>query len=694
MRYWTSIGWCVIPLVIGAGLGFALHRPAKTDPGIVQEEPTAATSTKPTEAENRPTQPPPAEEKLKTLDDLLDLAGRIGSHYRTGNARLVHALREVDEDTIVDWYGQLKERSNPYSSTSTQTQVYQALSAVSERLAHVAPEIAVDHLDGGHLELAEMLIAAHPGRSGEFLGELENPKARRALLWNQLGTISGKTPAETKAMRQEYIEEHGNDADIAEFEKSLSEELQRSDPNRISRSPQELFELLTSAGRGKSDLQARTAREIGRRFQSARAAIEFAEKNGMAELPAKVAEPFYGEIFARYIKEDAQAATAWISGQPAALAKRTLERSMWSIAWSDPEAAKELIDQIDPKLRPKNSLGVIASGWAGQDPDSGALAWYLESTDNAASVSSQDLGNTLRNIVYHDPDGVADFVLENPDRLNYQNASGVAICRELVIDDPTRAAALLDNISGDRKASDVGLAVAQEWHSTDPSAAREYLESVEDPALQKAMLRGIANSSSNNDWEGTVSWAQSLDHELRDEAMVGLLEKSHHDPAAGAAAASQWLQDAEPETLSKAETLKSIAVVGKTFASASATEAGEWATALPEGQTRDAAIAAVSESWTTFDPAGASEWMLTLPPGSASDAAVVHLVTNIRDDPVGAFEWGVTVSDPAKRSELLSDVVKRWGRSDAEAAREAIGAAEKLAPEERDQLLQQLGNAR
>ncbi len=71
---------------------------------------------------------------------------------------------------------------------------------------------------------------------------------------------------------------------------------------------------------------------------------------------------------------------------------------------------------------------------------------------------------------------------------------------------------------------------------------------------------------------------------------------------------------------------------------------------------------------------------MNLPASDSRDTAVGNLVTNISDDPVGAFSWSAIVTDPAKRGELLDGVVKRWRRSDPEAARTAIESAEELSP--------------
>ena len=287
---------------------------------------------------------------------------------------------------------------------------------------------------------------------------------------------------------------------------------------------------------------------------------------------------------------------------------------------------------------------------------------------------------------------MADFIDKNPKALGRLGWGTTSLASTLIEADAGTAVKLISSIDGKKQIEEIAPKIGEAWYQTDPDAARQHVGVEADPAKRAALIDGITKAALQSGWRQTLDWVVGLGGDDGDRAMGNILAGVRHDPLAGAAAASEWLKGAGVEVVESDATRKAIESVAKALTESTATEAGDWATNLPQGKARETAVASVSENWSSFDPAGASEWLATLPQDAARDTAVENLVNNIPDDPVGAFEWGLFVGDEKKRGELLGGVVKRWRHSDPDAAREAINGAAELSADERDQLLDQLEN--
>lgn len=102
----------------------------------------------------------------------------------------------------------------------------------------------------------------------------------------------------------------------------------------------------------------------------------------------------------------------------------------------------------------------------------------------------------------------------------------------------------------------------------------------------------------------------------------------------------------------------------------------------------------IAEDWVTEDSLKASEWIATLPQGPARDPAVLAMTRGIQDsDPDLAWQWALSMSGGALRSEALAGAAKAWRRKDP-GALEAALAGGQLTVDEKSALTIQPGGGR
>lgn len=102
----------------------------------------------------------------------------------------------------------------------------------------------------------------------------------------------------------------------------------------------------------------------------------------------------------------------------------------------------------------------------------------------------------------------------------------------------------------------------------------------------------------------------------------------------------------------------------------------------------------IAEDWVTEDSLKASEWIATLPQGAARDPAVLAMTRGIQDsDPDLAWQWALSMSGGALRSEALAGAAKAWRRKDPEALEAALAGGQ-LTEGEKSALTMEPGGGR
>lgn len=80
-------------------------------------------------------------------------------------------------------------------------------------------------------------------------------------------------------------------------------------------------------------------------------------------------------------------------------------------------------------------------------------------------------------------------------------------------------------------------------------------------------------------------------------------------------------------------------------------------------------IITLTAFWSQFDSLQAGEWIRSLEPGRTQDTASARFAREmVKVDPVGAVEWGQSISNPVIREETLNEVLKRWRKVDPQRA--------------------------
>ena len=81
--------------------------------------------------------------------------------------------------------------------------------------------------------------------------------------------------------------------------------------------------------------------------------------------------------------------------------------------------------------------------------------------------------------------------------------------------------------------------------------------------------------------------------------------------------------------------------------------------------------------WAQSDSIAASEWLSQQPSGEQRDAAIYGFSQSIqRYEPAAAAAWANTIDHPDRRMARLTDSVRIWAQTDADAAQEWVNTAE------------------
>jgi hypothetical protein len=105
------------------------------------------------------------------------------------------------------------------------------------------------------------------------------------------------------------------------------------------------------------------------------------------------------------------------------------------------------------------------------------------------------------------------------------------------------------------------------------------------------------------------------------------------------------------------------------WAETNAPAAAAWATQLPEGPARRAALEQVAITWANADLPATASWVRTLPEDDGKQAATLGLAYEaVRTEPVMAIDLASTSSPTRERDDLLVHSVSQWAGTDSAAA--------------------------
>jgi len=222
-----------------------------------------------------------------------------------------------------------------------------------------------------------------------------------------------------------------------------------------------------------------------------------------------------------------------------------------------------------------------------------------------------------------------------------QGMAGIGIVRGLLMNGVTEA---MSFVEGQAAGGEAGRAqemymamIAGEVLEQGDEAAKDWVNSVNDPDLKSGALTRVTMELMEGDREGTADWLVSFGD---DEAAASAVNRF----------SDSWSRE-DPQAVL------------------------EWADQL-SGPAKAEAYEEAMESWAREDAVAAGEYLSSLPESAERDSATEAYATRIsREDPVAAMEWAGTIGNEKQRQEATIEVAQDWYRVDRAAAEEWISSS-------------------
>lgn len=269
---------------------------------------------------------------------------------------------------------------------------------------------------------------------------------------------------------------------------------------------------------------------------------------------------------------------------------------------------------------------------------------------------------------------------------------------ELARTDPRRALALAAAESNWDLRDDLRDAALRGWGATAPEAAADWAMALRLEERFRGVAAVLAGAAEQPDKAVPLALklcaadpepAAHYGHTL----VSALVEQGAFDAATKFAAAAktidtqthvldsayfQWAQHQPEQALAALRhatdpAIRASALQGvlEGWTAADPRRLAEYAQQLPAGEDRNRALGTVLPRWVEKDPTGATEWLNRLDPSPELDdglAAVATLPALLAKQPLAAFDWADSISDPVKRRMTKHDVFYDWAQRDLGAA--------------------------
>jgi hypothetical protein len=175
---------------------------------------------------------------------------------------------------------------------------------------------------------------------------------------------------------------------------------------------------------------------------------------------------------------------------------------------------------------------------------------------------------------------------------------------------------------------------AAAWLQSDLSAALEWAKAGEDTTSKRVVIRQhIDNLLASNNPSDAVAWLERIPEPVARDALVSR--------------------------------------VGEAWGRIEGQVAWQWATSLPEGETREIAIQTTLSSWAEQQPIEAATAAVEqLPPHEQSRGVLAVLLSWTQRDPRAAASWVSLFPESPLRETATQNVVGNWAMQDADLARQ------------------------
>lgn len=464
-----------------------------------------------------------------------------------------------------------------------------------------------------------------------------------------------------------------------------------------------------------------------------RAAADFGLK-----LPSDDAALFLQGVIQRWVTLQPAEASSWVLGLPPGWTRETVtDLLIYSLSRSNPAAAANL---VRTGAFPAAKTGFIFSGWAERDPQAAVAAAMQLPGDSQATALRIIAGSWVKG----DPQAAIAWV-ENMTDISTKGMIMTAMVIPFSQADPEGAIAWARTLSDDSLRGSVFKQAFGQMAGKSADGIRAMISglpegdrpSAADGAIWgMAMVRGdiragvslldlVPDGEDRNFQAGRLAtiWAQT-----DPRAALDWLTKNvpANDGDALRKALGSWVTTAPQDAiawcqalpqgpsrdsamaslvsnLSESDLPRARSLFGELTPDAQASSvsdfaehfwhqdekgARDWAESLAPGKAQNQAMMKLASSWAEESPAKTAEWLGTLPLGPARDAAIIGFAPlALSHDPEGTMAWVVTISDAIDRENDIENAVRNWMRSDPAAAQAWVQNCPQVTPELRNQIL-------
>ena len=268
----------------------------------------------------------------------------------------------------------------------------------------------------------------------------------------------------------------------------------------------------------------------------------------------------------------------------------------------------------DAQLRLQR-LATVANRWSQKDPVSAmAAAASIENPQLALSIQ----GIVFRNWATEDAWAATTWLADQEQSVNVQSLTYV-LMGALTQQGIAHAISSLQTMPQSlRRHAEQGLIMGLQMPTrsmdrADVDTLVEWYETL-GPASKRRLSGTLAMGLANHDPDVALDWVFSLEGNVREEAMGGLMSRVAAADMARAKRMIGGIEDAELYVVA-------ARAVATTEASRNPRSALEWVRTLPSESARIDVASAVFSSWAFADPDGATRELLNLPAGTLRDTA-------------------------------------------------------------------------
>jgi hypothetical protein len=237
-------------------------------------------------------------------------------------------------------------------------------------------------------------------------------------------------------------------------------------------------------------------------------------------------------------------------------------------------------------------------------------------------------------------------------------------------------------LDGDgRRRGFAAISAMKGWASTDPTAARAHLDSLENGFEKGMMAQGLVSGMASTDPDAATAYVLEIDAAQRASGEEGDRWRGFAVDRQMEAIAKAQIQRGMSSATAWAESLpegsvKSAAFdrVAESFARTNPEEAAEWVKSNADKEYAERAVREISEELARKDPAAAVSWAENLPEASQAGAMRTSIEMWTREDPVAAGNYLTTMGASPARDSAVSSFARSYDREDPAVAAEWAGS--------------------